>query len=231
MIGYVFGTIIGILVYIYQNFKPTSGWFRICYLLFSIAFLIGMYFAGMGYWNILVIPLGELILAFVAAFIFPCAMYAPDVVPKGFMDSKQSRPAIKYMNEYFDAFSLTLENMPNSSFIDESVFYSLIRSAIEKNVGKNQEEFCKAYDNDPKAEKQCILFLINNISGNYLESGSFHLNRGILDDRGESLMRIFCLSSSEIVNLHVKDSNGNLIDDAWARRNLDALKVNIATVG
>ena len=62
MTGYIIGVILGVIVFLLQNFKPTSFGFRIMFLLTSIALFVGMYFTNLGYWNIFIIPIGEIIL-------------------------------------------------------------------------------------------------------------------------------------------------------------------------
>jgi len=71
MIGYIVGLLLGIIVFLWQNFKPTSVGFRIMFLIVSIAFMWGIYYAHLGGWNVMVIPLGILILCFLSAFCFP----------------------------------------------------------------------------------------------------------------------------------------------------------------
>ena len=71
MTGYIIGLVLGIIVFLLQNFKPTSLWFRVSFLILSIVFLWGISYAHLGYWNILIIPLGELVLCFIAALCFP----------------------------------------------------------------------------------------------------------------------------------------------------------------
>lgn len=71
MTGYIIGLVLGIIVFLMQNFKPTSVSFRILFLLLTIAFLWGISYAHAGYWNIFIIPLGVLVLCFIAALCFP----------------------------------------------------------------------------------------------------------------------------------------------------------------
>ena len=71
MAGYIIGLVLGIIVFLLQNFKPTSNGFRILFLALTIAFFVVIEKAHLGYWNLLVIPIGIMVLCFVAAFIFP----------------------------------------------------------------------------------------------------------------------------------------------------------------
>jgi len=71
MTGYIIGVVIGIIIFLLQNLKPTSIGFRILFLLLSIAFIWGIFYAHLGYWNILIIPIGEIALCFISAVCFP----------------------------------------------------------------------------------------------------------------------------------------------------------------
>ena len=71
MVGYIIGIVLGVIIFLLHNFKPTSIGFRIAFLILTIAFIWGISYAQLGYWNIVVIPVGVLILCFLAAFCFP----------------------------------------------------------------------------------------------------------------------------------------------------------------
>lgn len=71
MIGYIIGLVLGIIIFVMQNLKPTSSWFRISFLVMTIAFLWCISYAHLGYWNILIIPVGVFVLCFIAALCFP----------------------------------------------------------------------------------------------------------------------------------------------------------------
>ena len=71
MVGYIIGIVLGVIFFLLQNLKPTSIGFRIAFLILSIAFIWGISYAQLGYWNILIIPLGIMVLCFLAALCFP----------------------------------------------------------------------------------------------------------------------------------------------------------------
>lgn len=76
MTGYIIGLVLGILVFLFQNLKPTSIAFRVLFLILTIAFLWGISCVKLSYWNIAIIPIGVLVLCFISAFIFPYGAYA-----------------------------------------------------------------------------------------------------------------------------------------------------------
>lgn len=71
MAGYIIGLVLGLTVFLFQNFKPTSLGFRIMFLLTSFVYLWFMYKAQIGFWNIFIIPFGEMILCFCSAYVYP----------------------------------------------------------------------------------------------------------------------------------------------------------------
>ena len=71
MIGYIIGLILGVVIFVLQNLKPTSSWFRISFLVMTIAFLWCISYAHLGYWNIFIIPIGVFVLCFISALCFP----------------------------------------------------------------------------------------------------------------------------------------------------------------
>lgn len=54
-----------------QNFKLTSFSFRVLFLILTVAFMWGISYANLNYWNIVIIPIGVTVLCFISAFIFP----------------------------------------------------------------------------------------------------------------------------------------------------------------
>lgn len=74
MIGYIIGLGLGVLVFFIQYLKPTSLWFRISFPILTIAFFGSISYMQAGFWNILIIPIGVLVLCFLTALCFPyCA--------------------------------------------------------------------------------------------------------------------------------------------------------------
>ena len=71
MTGYIIGLVLGVVIFVLQNLKPTSSWFRISFLVMTIAFLWCISYAHLGYWNIFIIPVGVSVLCFISALCFP----------------------------------------------------------------------------------------------------------------------------------------------------------------
>lgn len=68
---YIIGLVLGVIIFVMQNLKPTSLWFRIMFLILTVAFLWGISYADMGFWYILIIPIGVLVLCLISAMCFP----------------------------------------------------------------------------------------------------------------------------------------------------------------
>lgn len=78
MIGYIIGLVLGVVIFLLQNLKLTTVGFRLMFLITSIAFIWGIFYAHLGYWNVLLIPIGEVFLCFISAVCFPLySAYGP----------------------------------------------------------------------------------------------------------------------------------------------------------
>lgn len=71
MIGYIIGLLLGVVVLVLQNLKPTSVGFRVMSLILSVVLIWGIYYAHLNYWNLPVIPIGIIVACFISAFCFP----------------------------------------------------------------------------------------------------------------------------------------------------------------
>ena len=71
MTGYIIGIVLGVVIFLLQNLKPTSSWFRISSFVMTITFLWCISYAHLGYWNIFIIPVGVSVLCFISALCFP----------------------------------------------------------------------------------------------------------------------------------------------------------------
>lgn len=131
MVGFIIGLIIGIIIFILQNFKPTSGGFRICFLLFTVAFLWGMSKVNLGYWNILLLPTGMMILCFITAVLFPY---------RG-ISAKQEYDAVNgrdYYNEIQDGETIGIINAPGFKQTYDRIISGLIFEMV-----RNQDQYQK----------------------------------------------------------------------------------------
>ena len=71
MIGYIIGVILGVIVFLLQNMKPTSFKFRVLYLILTVSFIWSMHYVDAGFWHFLIIPFGETVLCLISAICFP----------------------------------------------------------------------------------------------------------------------------------------------------------------
>ncbi len=129
MVGYIIGVVLGVIIFLLQNFKPTSIGFRIAFLILTIAFIWGISYAQLGYWNILVIPVGVFVLCFLAAFCFPY----------GGNSAKQEYMAINGQNYYKE-----LQNGDQIGRIDVPGFkqtYDRILSGIIFQIATSEKDF------------------------------------------------------------------------------------------
>lgn len=129
MTGYIIGLVLGIIVFLLQNLKPTSFWFRILFLILTIAFFWAISYAHAVFWNILIIPIGVLVLCFVAAFCFPY----------GSSSARNEYMAVNGRNYY-----LELQDDDNIGRIDAPGFkqtYDRIIAGVLTQIVRTQDDF------------------------------------------------------------------------------------------
>ena len=129
-----------------------------------------------------------------------------------------------------------LENVRNSEvkevieILDEieekfETGFGLVRGYIEKGINENTEKFLEVVRKGYSVRKY-VYSMIANISGDMIESGEYHIYRGVLNPigPGQNLLRIFDFAVDELVKL------GD-IDKENAEAQKKAIRENIKGVG
>jgi hypothetical protein len=100
-----------------------------------------------------------------------------------------------------------LRNRIQDAFLQD---YSKVVSAVEEGISPRQQ----------------VYFAIANLAGDYLESGEYHLYRGILNPLGpgEDLLRLFDVSLDKLVQ-------SGAIDDGDAKAQKTGIRECIESVG
>lgn len=77
--------------------------------------------------------------------------------------------------------------------------YQMVRSVIEKSMEKYPESYIKLLKSG-KSPREVVLTFVSNISGDFVESGRFHIYRGVLNDlsEGPDLLKLFDYSTDEL---------------------------------
>jgi hypothetical protein len=111
---------------------------------------------------------------------------------------------------------------------DNKTFEEVIRPEIEKSILQNPQKVKQVIKKIPPRE--WVYGTIANISGDLLESGRYHVYRGVLASDldgigpGKDLLKIFDEATDELVKI------GN-IKEEWAKKQKKQLQENIKTVG
>ncbi len=100
-----------------------------------------------------------------------------------------------------------------------------VKGILEGVLGSNKQEISRIISKgtDPRV---WVYSAIGNTCGDYLESGEYHIYRGVLNDMdiGPSLLNLYDLSLDELVAI-------NAIEKEYAENQKQALRNNIASVG
>lgn len=125
--------------------------------------------------------------------------------------SKEVKAVIDVLNE------LALEFKEFTMFRD-------VRIQVEKIVLKNAKHITKVMIEQDIKPRRTAYSWINNVSGDMLESGQYHIYRATLSPMGQELLKIFDISTDKLVEL------GDM-DKAKASEQKEAIRKNIKTVG
>ncbi|MBU0974193.1 hypothetical protein KKD03_00635 [Patescibacteria group bacterium] len=103
--------------------------------------------------------------------------------------------------------------------------FDLVREQIEKMINSNTDQFLETVQKGRSVRKY-LYSTIANISGDMVESGQYHIYRGVLNPvgPGQGLLKIFDLAMDELVELGDTDKKN-------AETQKKAIRENIKSVG
>ena len=103
--------------------------------------------------------------------------------------------------------------------------FEKIRENIKLKIRKSPDKAAKAF-NDGKPPRERIYNMIVNLSGDWLESGEYHMYRGVLNPMGigEDLLKLFDTTIDELVLI-------GACDKKLAKEQKKGVRDNIKTVG
>ncbi len=175
---------------------------------------------------------------------------------------KNIEPEIEYLLSFFVySFTLLLffiptkklKNMANSDIkgcfnnvltnykekFDNYVFDNIIVPTVLEHFEKNKDFYIKNEHfitnekevNTTELEKHIVQLLLKTIDIK-LTSGDYHIYFGVLDDRGQELLKLYKLVIKEFIRLGILDENTQKpIDNEWCERNIKSLIDDIKTIG
>ena len=110
---------------------------------------------------------------------------------------------------------------------NESFAFGIIKKIIEKQIINNTKLIDQIIEeSNGGTSKEWIHSQIGNIAGDLLESGNYHVYRGVLNSTGNELFNIFKKSYDILLDIHAKD-----IDKEYANKQITVLKSNISRIG
>lgn len=117
--------------------------------------------------------------------------------------------------------------------------FSELSEKLKQNLSKTIkpiEENSLYYNRDKSMnlvaiEQSVVQFLLQYIDAK-LTSGQFHIYRGVLNDEGKSLLKIYKRLLTELIRLEVRDEDTKeIINTDWVDKNYKSLCEDIKTVG
>jgi hypothetical protein len=109
--------------------------------------------------------------------------------------------------------------------IERSRVFQLVRGLIEKILFAHSDEFSEKIQQGA-SPRHWVYRTIANIAGDLVESGNYHIYRGVLNpmEPGEELVEIFDIAVDELVEMRV-------LDTERAKKEKGELRENIKSVG
>lgn len=141
--------------------------------------------------------------------------------------------AFNYPHEYIINELQCYSNKYNNPIIID--FVNKFSDRIKKDADKfnNNKSYYKDDNSiDVKATEQMTVQFIMQYIDEKLTSGEFHIYRGVLNEQGQDLLRIYKQIIRELIRLEIKDEDTKkIIDEDWINRNINSLLNDIKMVG
>ncbi len=133
-----------------------------------------------------------------------------------FFNNKKNENMKKYLAEL---------NTAETLYKNES--FKIIKQIIEKQIKNDTNSIDQIIEESNGGTiEEWIHSQIGNIAGDLLESGNYHVYRGVLNNTGNELFNIFKKSYEILLDINAKD-----IDKEYANIQIAVLKRNINNIG
>ena len=102
--------------------------------------------------------------------------------------------------------------------------FRVIREQVEPMILARPKEFAEIVRRGTPV-RQWVLGAVSNVAGDLVESGRYHIYRGVLDRMGpgEDLLRVYDSTIDEAVRLGFVDANWGEKQKVGLRRNIEAV--------
>jgi hypothetical protein len=106
--------------------------------------------------------------------------------------------------------------------------FNIIKDILIKAIKKDPQKIMDFIDsfNGERTIEEWVHSQVGNIVGNYLESGNYHVYRGLLDMTGQDLLKVYDKSCDYLLEMKAKD-----IDSKYIEEQKRVLRNNIKNVG
>ena len=103
--------------------------------------------------------------------------------------------------------------------------FSIIHKQVERMILANSHDIVAAVRKG-RLSRQLILGLVSSLAGDHVESGDYHVYRGVLNPLGpgEDFIKIYDTTVDELVRMGV-------VEAEYAEKQKAALRENIETIG
>ena len=95
---------------------------------------------------------------------------------------------------------IALNVLDELSFELDSVAFKEMRSQIKKGIFSDYKNIVSQVK-DRESARQLIYFAIVNIAGEYIESGYYHIYRGVLNPLGDDFLSLFDMSVKRLLEV------------------------------
>lgn len=105
--------------------------------------------------------------------------------------------------------------------------FKMVRHVIEKSIFANPDALVRVIrESSGRAPREWVYSQIGNVAGDMLESGQYHIYRGVLNPMGpgEDLLKMFDAAYDELLQMKAVDAD-------YANEQKAALRRNIQGVG
>lgn len=143
---------------------------------------------------------------------------------KKFFPSKEVKTALDILDKADREFC-SRDYHSTRGHIERNRVFQLIRGHIEKILFAHSDEFSEKI-RQGASPRNWVYRTIANIAGDLVESGNYHIYRGVLNplEPGEELVEIFDMAVDKLVEMKV-------LDTEQAKKEKGALRENIKSVG
>jgi len=116
--------------------------------------------------------------------------------------------------------------LDEASYRFQTEAFHMVRNLIERSLLANPNAFVRLiHESGGRTPREWVYSQIGNIAGNLLESGQYHIYRGVLNPMGpgNDLLKMFDATYDELLQMKAVDENYATEQKAATRRNIQGV--------